>query len=106
MICENNNLIKSRMKAIFSALDQKQVISLSDHTELESPLKMIFTFLSLRTEDDVHFIKTDDTLSLLDTFKTQIDIEFIKSSINPTLSPIPESVDSDNAVSKSTSVTT
>ena len=103
MICEDNDLIKVRMKAIFSALDQKQVISLSDHKELQSPLKMIFTFLSLRTEDDVHFIKTDDTLSLVDTFRAQIAI---KSSVNPNLSPIPESVDIPNDDERESAVTT
>ena len=74
MLCEDNDHIQVRMKTIFSALDEKQTISLSEHQDLTSPLKMIFTFLSLHTADDVHYIKTDDALSLMDTFKAQLAI--------------------------------
>ena len=73
MICDNDDT-KQYMINIFTKLDNKESISISDHIYYKRPLDMIFTFLLLNTTDNNTYNKTDDSLSLLSTFKKQLKL--------------------------------
>merc|ERR1712228_813248 len=92
MFCESN-VIKENMKSIFYKLDNQKSINVSNEDiSYQQPLKMIFTFLSLQTNDNETY-KLNQSISLQSIFKKELKIHKKSESIlqsktiGPTLPP-------------------
>eukprot|EP01084_Bolivina_argentea_P033865 62623_1 len=98
MFCGNDESIKQYMINIFNKLDNNQSICISkQNLKYQQPLKMIFTFLSLNTNDGFNYTKNDNysLISLfnsalnthIQTIETDIDQNTENTFIGPAMPP-------------------
>ena len=89
MFCENDS-IKEYMESIFYKLDNNQSICLSNEDiSYQQPLKMIFTFLSLQTEDNITYKKANNqSIPLQSIFKKELKVTTKPKNNNASPKPI------------------
>ena len=89
MLCDDDTM-KQYMINILTKLDENESVCIKNENSMfEKPLKMIFTFLSLNTKDDINFIKSDSTISLLSIFKKELKLN-TKSTSKPSIEQQPK----------------
>eukprot|EP01083_Nonionella_stella_P036631 99938_1 len=87
MFCENDT-IKQDMRDIFNQLDHNQSVCIArQNLSYQQPLKMIFTFLSLATEDEITYTKSINHRTLTDLFINELKLSPNPSFIGPTAAP-------------------